>query len=51
MIPDQAVRGFAVFNIITQIAKKATSQLFGAIGECVQTKEKKCKNPLDFSAD
>ena len=29
---------------ITQIAKKATSQLSRVIGECVQTKEKKCKN-------
>jgi hypothetical protein len=51
MIPDQAVRGFAVFNIITQIAKKATRRLRDAFGKYVQTKEKKCKIPLDFLAD
>jgi DNA primase len=50
-IPDQAVIGLAVFNIITQIAKKATRRPWDAFGKYVQTKEKKCKISLDFLAD
>jgi hypothetical protein len=45
------VRNSAIFNIITQIAKKATRRLSGALGEYVQTEEKKCKISLDFLAD